>query len=183
MYEPSIIKAGFTLEWTESLSDYKASDGWALKYILINSTTKISSIVATASGDDHLISIPAATSANFTAGSYRWISYVEKGLEKYEIAYGYVTIEANLITAATNDFRSENRKNYELLLTAQQNWAANGEAASISIGGRAVSYRTFDELKSAIATYKRLVTDEELAADIAAGKRTRPRFFRQFGTD
>ena len=30
--EPLTIRAGDTIEWTKSIDDYKASDGWTLKY-------------------------------------------------------------------------------------------------------------------------------------------------------
>ena len=30
--EPLTIRAGDTIKWTKSLDDYKASEGWTLKY-------------------------------------------------------------------------------------------------------------------------------------------------------
>ena len=30
--EPLTIRAGDTIEWTKSIDDYKASDGWTLSY-------------------------------------------------------------------------------------------------------------------------------------------------------
>ena len=30
--EPAKIRAGDTIEWKRSIDDYKASDGWTLKY-------------------------------------------------------------------------------------------------------------------------------------------------------
>ena len=30
--EPLTIRAGDTIEWTKSINDYKARDGWTLKY-------------------------------------------------------------------------------------------------------------------------------------------------------
>ena len=30
--EPLTIRAGDTIEWTKSIDDYKASNGWKLKY-------------------------------------------------------------------------------------------------------------------------------------------------------
>ena len=182
MNEPTKIQSGLNIEWTEFTSDYSAADGWTLKYRLFNSVGKVD-ISSAADGANHKVTLAAAITAAYIAGDYSWLSYVEKGADKIEIARGYIKIVEDVLSMAAFDFRSENRKTYELLLTAQQNWAANGEAVSISIGGRNVNYRSFDELKSAIATYKQLVYNEELEADIASGKRKRPRILRQFGTD
>jgi hypothetical protein len=60
--EPSRVTAGDTIAWTKSLPDSPASSGWILKYRLINAAGKID-ITATAAGNDHAVSVPAATSA------------------------------------------------------------------------------------------------------------------------
>ena len=58
--EPTSITAGDSVAWTRSLSDYPASAGWSLAYTLINAAAKIT-INASAAGDDHAVSVSAAT--------------------------------------------------------------------------------------------------------------------------
>ena len=69
--EPAAVNAGDTVRWRRALADYPASAGWALTYTLLNAAGKIT-ITASAQGDDHLVSVPAATSAGWAAGDYAW---------------------------------------------------------------------------------------------------------------
>ena len=62
--EPARVTAGDTIAWTKTLSDYPASAGWVLAYTLINAGAKIT-ITAAASGDDHAVTVLAATSAGY----------------------------------------------------------------------------------------------------------------------
>ena len=64
--EPLTIRAGDTIEWTKSIDDYKASDGWTLSYSFRGTGGTID-ITSSADGDDHAISIAPATSTAYTA--------------------------------------------------------------------------------------------------------------------
>ena len=68
--EPLEIRAGDTVTWKKSVDDYRASDGWTLKYSLRGNGETID-ITSTASDDAHLVSETAATSAAWTAVSKR----------------------------------------------------------------------------------------------------------------
>lgn len=112
--EPSEITAGDTIQWKKTLSDYPASAGWALKYRFINSAAKYD-ITAAADGDDHLVTIAAATSAGYTAGTYTWTRRVEKGTERYTLGSGTVEILPDL-AAKTTAF--DNRSHAKTMLDA-----------------------------------------------------------------
>jgi hypothetical protein len=75
--EPSSANAGDTWRWTRTLADYPASAGWALSYTLINAAAKIT-INATASGDDHAVTVAAATTGGYAAGTYDWRARVTR---------------------------------------------------------------------------------------------------------
>lgn len=107
--EPASIRAGDTLSWRRSLADYPAGDGWVLSYTLINATHKIT-ITGTAEGNDHVITVAAATSSGYTAGYYDYFAHVAKGTERYSVGSGRMQVLPNLATATTYDVRSHARK-------------------------------------------------------------------------
>jgi len=64
--EPLTIRTGDTIEWIKNTDDYKASDGWTLRYSFRGTGGTID-ITSTADGDDHAISIAPATSTTYSA--------------------------------------------------------------------------------------------------------------------
>ena len=72
--EPSEIVAGDTLKFKKSLSDYPATI-WTLTYYLLKSGTQIT-FSGTADCTDHLINVANTTTAGWTAGIYKYESYI-----------------------------------------------------------------------------------------------------------
>lgn len=104
--EPLILAVGDSWEWEKSLSDYPADDGWSLSYYLINSTNKIT-VSTSASGAKHVVDVPAATTAGYTAGDYKWYSYITKGADRYKVDEGEIEITPDVATVATLDTRTK----------------------------------------------------------------------------
>ena len=134
--EPSSFRAGDLLAWTKSLSDYPANAGWALVYTLINSATKIT-INASASGADFAVSVPAATTAGYTAGDYQWMARVTKTTEIYTVGTGTLTILPNLAAQATFDFRSHAKTMLEAIEAAFEGKASSTQL-EMEINGRRI---------------------------------------------
>ena len=63
-------------KWKRSIDDYKASDGWTLKYSFRGTAGTID-ITSSADGDEHLISLSPTTTAAYDAGMYDVQGYVE----------------------------------------------------------------------------------------------------------
>src|SRR6185437_291432 len=108
--EPQYIRAGDTLKWTRSFCDYSAADGWTLAYRFMSAGAKFD-IDAAQDGDGagFAVDVDAATSADYTAGVYRWIGRVSKDGEVYTVAEGTVTVLADIADAgAATDPRSQN---------------------------------------------------------------------------
>lgn len=145
---PANITAGMKTEWTVSNTDYLASDGYTLKYVLINSTSKIS-IVSTADGDDHLVSIPSATSALYTAGTYTAKSYFEKAGEKYEYKTEQVVVLPDYTATSTTfyDTRSFAKKSLDALEAVIQNKAGELDLEYEIEGRRIVKMTPSDRIK------------------------------------
>ena len=97
--EPLEIRAGDTWAWTRSLDDYPAST-WTLKYRFKHPTATGFEITATASGTDHAVSVAAATTTGYTAGTWAWQAWVESGAEKYTVDSGSLVILADYRSGA-----------------------------------------------------------------------------------
>lgn len=170
---PKVLFAGDKLEFTESDSDYKASDGWAMKYKLINATTAITDITSSADGDDHKFTITSAISAAWTIGKYRFVRYAEKGVVIEHLARGIVGVEADIVSLATYDFRTHAFKTLEALEAAIERRATK-EQMSIAIGvrgsSRQLQYLPMDELIRARNYYQNLVNREDQEDLIDQGK-------------
>ena len=176
--EPTGLIAGDTAKWLKTLNDYAADDGWVLGYTLINATGKIS-FAATASGSDHLVNVPAATTAAWAPGAYSWRSQVSKAGEVYTIASGSITVAASF-GAATLDARGFARialANVEAYLQDPNNLSA----ASYEIAGRSLERHGLDRL---LALRDRLLAEvarEDTAARAAQGLASRSRVMVRFG--
>ena len=69
------IRAGDSLKWMESLSDYPATE-YTLKIGMRGGSAV--DLAAVASGSDDAFDVPPAVTGAWTAGSYSWVAYVEK---------------------------------------------------------------------------------------------------------
>lgn len=158
---PKEITAGDTVIWQISLSDYLASAGWVLHYTFINASAKYT-IDATASGDDHLVTISALISAAYAAGEYSWQAYVTKALERYTVSNGSIKIAPNLAAmSAGYDTRSHVKKT----LDAIEAWLErkNPAVAEYEIAGRRMRYISIPDLLKLRDRYKNEYRGEESA--------------------
>jgi hypothetical protein len=165
---PAKITAGDTLSWSRSLPDYPANGGWVLKYRLINAAGKID-ITAGASGADHLVSVTAATSAAYAAGTYDWQEYVEKGTERYTTGAGSIVVSPNLAAQAGGlDTRTDARR----MLDAVNAWlvARDLAVAEYEIAGRRMKYIPIADLIALRGKLQAEVNREEAAARIMRGE-------------
>jgi hypothetical protein len=179
--EPTRFRAGDTVSWSKSLSDYPASDSWVLHYRFINSTSKID-ITAAADGSDHLVSVSAADSAAYRAGDYTWTSWVTKDAERYTIAGGRVTILPDLaaVTSSGFDLRSTARKTLDLVDAAMLAHGASAWTQEYEIAGRRMRFKTVGEFMSFRSRLKAEVRAEENAERIRNGERPRNRINVRF---
>lgn len=176
--EPTTANAGDTWRWTRTLADYPASAGWALSYTLINAAAKIT-INASASGDDHAVTVSAATTAGYAAGSYDWRARVSKAGEVYTVGEGRITVR-NAFGGATFDARTHARKTLEAIEAVIEG-RASSEVSYYMIGNRQLRYLTPAELLTLRDKYRAEVAREDAAAAVAAGLPDKRRVFVRFG--
>lgn len=128
--EPTSLRAGDTIQWSRSLADYPASS-WTLSYTLINAAAKIT-FTAAASGTDYLVTVAAATSANYAAGWYDWQAVVTKGTEKHTVGFGRLEILPNLAGATTYDNRSHAQVMLDAIESTLEGKASNDQLDLLS---------------------------------------------------
>ena len=166
--EPQSLRAGDTWKWTRTLADYSAPT-WVLKYRFKNATSYFE-ITAAASGSDHAVTITAATTATYAAGTYTWMAWVEGGSsEKYTVDTGTLTVDPDYRSStAAYDGRSHARK----MLDAIESWIENHDpaVAEYEIAGRRMKYIPIPELIAMRSRYKTEVQSEDNAAAIAKGE-------------
>lgn len=155
--EPDVITKGDSVSWKKSLSNYKASDGWALTYYFRGAA--ILNKAASASGDDHLIELSAADTDTLTAGDYAWAAKVEKGSEIITVESGQLTVKKDLADESagfeTRPYVKRVLDSIESLLEGK----VTTDASSYSIQGRSLTRYSFEELENLRDKYKRLWND------------------------
>lgn len=176
---PSALRAGDTWKWTRTLADYPAGT-WTLKYRFKNAAGGFE-ITATASGTDHAVTVAAATTGGYTAGTYQWVAWVESGAEKFTVDQGSTVVEpdyrAGTATAALDD-RSHARK----MVAQLEAWIeAHGDGVQeYEIAGRRMKFDKAGLIKQ-LEYYRGRVAGEDDAQRLADGKKSRRRLAVRFG--
>ena len=175
--EPTSITPGDTVKWTRSLPDYPASAGWVLSYELVKASTRIT-ITASSSGDNHLVTVAAATSTNYTAGDYAWRARVTKSGEVYTVGTGRVTILPSF--ASATDARSQARRALEAIESMLEGRASSA-VMEYEIAGRRLRNYPIPELLTLRDRYRQDVAREDAAARSAANLPSRTRILVRHG--
>ncbi len=185
--EPEKIVAGDLVAWKREASGLsiptgevpKASAGWALTYALVKSGTRIQ-ITASASGDDHLVSVAAATTAGYTVGVYQWQAYVTKTTERYLVDSGTIEILANFAAATSGyDGRSHARKVLDALKAKIESRATKDQEQML-VGGQVVGQMPIHRLLEFYDRFKAEVAAEEAAERVANGMGSGRNIFVRF---
>ena len=150
-------------------TDYP-SDAWALSYA-IRGVDRLDWDAAwvTDSGTGFLIEIPAASTVDLDAGTYKWAAYatdVATGLERYTVGSGVLTVEPDLSAYAAGDAQTHNEKMLALVEAALEErltGVASGGRGSVenyALEGRQVSLIPTEQLHILLNKYRRAVARE-----------------------
>lgn len=174
--------AGDTLDFTTSVADYPASDGWTLKYRLVPRFTSpvqtpIVMTAATHEVTSYRVQIGPSTSAGWTAGTYGWSSWVEKSGARATLEQGgEVTIAPDPATAEQGvDFRSDAEQALAAVKALIKGKATSGQE-EYRINGRMLRSFPLPDLLALQAKLEADVTRERRAAALAAGQPNPSRF-------
>lgn len=164
---PDKLRAGDTLKVQQSLSDYPAST-WTLTTEIVGASADLGQHAAVASGDDHVTTIAAGTTASWAAASYTWQQYVTSGTERRTVGWGTIEILANLATASTHDGRSHVKTTLDALEATIEGKASTDQLA-YTIGDRSLSRMGAEELVVWYEKYKAWYAQEVREDRIAKG--------------
>jgi hypothetical protein len=165
---PTIWNAGDTVKWDVSVPDYPASEGWALSYELKSKNAHISSISASASGEDYTVTISAATSAAYSAGEYRYAAYVTKGSERFTVDSGKIEVLKDFQDSGNFDDRSHAQIVLDAIEAVLESRATKGQE-SYTIAGRSLARTPIPDLLLLRDRYKTEVTQADRADRISRG--------------
>lgn len=162
MNAPDSFRAGDSVSWDESLPEYSAVDGWALKYRFLWPTGSAITLAATASGSDYSVALTPTDTASWVAGSATLVSWVEKTGARVLLAQKSITILPDLAIAGTFDGRS---LAVHALIDARAALAAYMAKGQIHVGeydiaGRRMKFRSSVEITDLIQYYEREVAKE-----------------------
>ncbi len=160
---PEKIMAGESVSWKVSLSDFPASAGWGLIYILVKSDDLIS-IAASADGDDHLVEIDMATSAKYPAGDYSYQAHITNGMERYQVDSGMIKIVADFATQKDgHDPRSHVKKVLDALEAAIEGRASKTQMFQ-TVGGVQIQHMPLSDQIRLRNKYAAKYRQEQIAA-------------------
>jgi len=165
---PKTLTVGVSTNFVANHPDYN-SDDWNLVFNLAGADF----IPATTTPQDGewLVAIAGTDTADLDPGPYYWSARVVDGDGvARSIGAGNLTLVANLATVDTPyDGRSPSQRILDGLIAAFEKMS-QGAIASYSIEGRNATYRTLDELTTAIDYWKRQVRIEQAEQDRLQGK-------------
>lgn len=164
MNEPTEIRAGDTVEWTEDWSSlgYSAADGWGAEYTFFG--PKKTTVSGVASGSGFTFTLSAAGSASMTVGSYGLIGRVSKDSKVYTVFDGRATVLAN--PASVTDGTDVRSKAQIICEAIQEYWMTKNpdHVSGLSALGVSVNYKDDRNILAVYSFWKRQ-WDTELAAD------------------
>lgn len=180
--EPAAIFAGDTINWLIAVPDYPADGGWTLKYSAVAPGGAFS-IVTTASGSDHLASVPGLSVDNtpptadivgtdsYAAGSYTLAKYVEHSDgSRVTIATLALEVKANLADQnAAYDNRTIIKKTLDLI-EARMAGNTSPDILEKEVDGTRLKYLSPADLLTLWSRYKGLYQQEQAAERLNSGQ-------------
>ena len=136
-------------------------------------------VAATASGDDYLFSIPSATSANFTVGTYHYQLEIERNSDNERIV-----VDRGEIDIVTDyDNQVDPRQHAEIMLGKIESileGKADSDVSSYSIAGRSLTKLSPEELVQWRDYYRREVSAIKRKEAIKHGRKPKSTILLRF---
>lgn len=178
---PATLVQGETLNYTASVADYPAGDGWVLTlYLNPRSGGTARSVTSTASGDDHLLQATSTTTATWAAGDYGWEIWAALGSERYRLEAGQLELVPSLIGAAAGtDTRTQAEVALDAAKAALAAWTPT--TRRYRINGREMEFNSAADIIQVIRHWENEVRRERDAAAMAAGRASSRKVYVRMG--
>lgn len=154
---PATITAGDSYAITLSLTDYPAPT-WALSYDIAGPS--VQSWTSTASGDAHLLPLPAADTATLGAGTYQFRVRATRSGDVVTVQSGVQTVVADLGRAAPGELASYWEQLKTAAETALTTLMAAGGVQMVTILGRQTMFRSPEDCLRVIAMCNRMIASD-----------------------
>jgi len=169
---PKQLIAGDTWEWTSDYSEFPAPT-WVVTYYFENAAGTFNAI-ASASGSQHAVSVPATTTDDLKPGRYNWYARAVLGAVAKTVESGFLEVLADPAAAGGKDRRSWARRTLEAVEATIETRATDGQLA-MSVGGRSLSRIPLSELFELQTQLQTKVRTEELADTAGMSRHIRVR--------
>ena len=166
--EPLALRAGDSATWRISLCDYPAGAGWVLSYALLSASAPKITFAAAADGDDHLVTLTAATTATWAAARYSMMATVSDGTDRATVRLADIVVLPDLTAAANYDGRSHARKMLEAIEAALESRATAEQLDLIELS---IYNRTSKRGQGVLLEYRSKYRAEVAREDAASGNR------------
>lgn len=178
--EPDQLIAGDTAAWRRSLGQYPANDGWVISYALVQQRTGLQILITgTADGADHLVNVPADTTAGWQEGAYSAFGSVSKGPDRFTIWKGTIEILPNPAGADPGDPRSHAQRVLDAISQVLEGRATQ-EVLEFTVEGTVLRKATVSDLLMLRDRYLVIVRKEQDLDKIRSGRRTGRRILTRF---
>jgi len=165
------------------ISDYPASEGWALSYSFkpqSNFSLASLTVPGVPDGDGFLVTIPAASANQLQPGSWAYAGYVSLAGERYQIASGVLEVTPNLASVQPGtDLRSPAKRALDGALVA---WESVKLGQTVTLNGRTYTQHNLTDLIKYVnqckADYARELEQEHFAKTGINPRRIGVRFAR-----
>ena len=163
--EPENIRAGDTVTWQRQFDTFPPGGGFSLSYVFVGQASSyiVNGAMVVNGPNNYVVTVPAATTAAWLPGSYRWQAYIKDGSgNRYTVAEGVAQVLPNLETATGG---MDDREPDEIILAniiAMIQGKATQDVQEYQIGSpsggvRSLKYFTLSELNQMRSTYEKRV--------------------------
>lgn len=167
--EPSQIRAGETLQFTKTLDDYLASDGWSIDYCFRGNQATAINFSSSADGKAHAINVPFATTTEWVAGTYTGVGTVTNGTTKKSVWTGTLKVLPNLAAMeAGTDTRTQARRTLDNINAVLEGRATSTILKS-EIEGTNIERIPMTDLIKLKDRYEIIVRNEEAGERVSQG--------------
>jgi hypothetical protein len=162
---PTAVRAGDTWTWRISFTDYPASEGWALSYAIVPTANATqaplvwSAAFVTDDDNEYTVTIPIATTDDFTAGGYRLTAFLTLAGARYS-PYSQPLLVAANSAALTAGQGLSHAETMLAAIEAVLESRASADVESYQINGRALNRTPIRDLKRLRTEYRTAVWKE-----------------------
>ncbi|NJD22644.1 MAG: hypothetical protein FIA82_08250 [Melioribacter sp.] len=162
MISDTTLFAGAEWNWTDSFTDYPASEFDCVLYLKLGTNNTIT-LTPTKDGDDFIFTKPSAFTESLPNGLYNY-QYKFTNLDDDKIYVVPGQVQINSLLSSCEDPRSEDQIVLDALIAARPK-VAKRDYASVTINGKATTFKTLTEIDQAIVRYKKklgLITTQRI---------------------